>query len=400
MGKLSRRADEIRPSPTIGMNMRAEELKREGRDVIPLSLGEPDFHTPDNVKAAGISAIQRDFTKYTATEGYRALRDALAEKLWKDNGLTFTADQIVVSTSAKIVIYSALLSILDEGDEVIIPAPFWVSYPDLVGLAGGVPKIVACSDQAHFKLTPDQLGKAISPRTRAVIFNSPNNPSGAIYTASEIQDLAKVLAEYPNIWVITDELYEHIVYDNHKASSFASVATEMADRVITINGFSKGYVMTGWRLGFAAADRRVIKPMANFISQMQGSPSSISQAAALEALKGDQSFMVRNRETFQARRDLVVAEANKIEGLSALRPSGSFYAYINCGGWIGKTTADGRLLATDLDVAEGLLMEASVAIVPGTVFGLSPYFRISYSIEVNLLKTAMGRIAEFAKSLR
>ena len=249
-------------------------------------------------------------------------------------------------------------------------------------------------------MTPDQLEKAITPRTRALIFNSPNNPSGTIYTASEIRDLAKVLAKHPEIWVVTDELYEHIVYDNHKASSFASVATELADRVITINGFSKGYVMTGWRLGFAAAARRVIKPMADFISQMQGSPSSISQAAALEALTGDQSFMAENRETFQARRDLVVAQANQIEGLSALRPSGSFYAYINCGGWIGKTSAEGRLLATDLDVAEGLLLEASVAVVPGTVFGLSPYFRISYSIEVNLLKTAMGRIAEFAKGLR
>ncbi|MDX8481849.1 pyridoxal phosphate-dependent aminotransferase [Mesorhizobium sp. VK24D] len=400
MGKLSRRADEIRPSPTIGMNMRAEELRRSGRDVIPLSLGEPDFHTPENVKAAGIAAIQKDFTKYTATEGYRALREALAAKLKKDNGLNFTWDQIVVSTSAKIVIYSAFLSILDQGDEVIIPAPFWVSYPDLVGLAGGVPKIVPCSDQANFKLTADQLQKAITPKTKALVFNSPNNPSGAIYTASEIKELAAVLAKHPDIWVVTDELYEHIVYDNHKANSFASIATEMADRVITINGFSKGYVMTGWRLGFVAADKRVIKPMADFISQMQGSPSSISQAAALEALTGDQSFMAKNRTTFQARRDLVVEQANRIKGLSALRPSGSFYAYINCDGWIGKTTAEGRLLATDLDVAEGLLMEASVAIVPGTVFGLSPYFRISYSLEVNLIKEAMRRIAEFADGLR
>jgi len=400
MRKLSRRADEIRPSPTIGMNMRAEELKRQGRDVIALSLGEPDFHTPDNVKAAGIAAIQRDFTKYTATEGYRALRDALAEKLNRDNGLTFTADQIVVSTSAKIVIYSALLSVLDEGDEVIIPAPYWVSYPDLVGLAGGVPKIVPCSDQANFKLTVDRLQEAITPRTRALIFNSPNNPSGAIYTPSEINELARVLAKYPEIWVITDELYEHIVYDNHKASSFAGVARELAERIITINGFSKGYVMTGWRLGFAAADKRVIKPMADFISQMQGSPSSISQAAALEALTGDQSFMAKNRATFQARRDIVIEHANQIVGLSALRPSGSFYAYINCDGWIGKTSADGRLLETDLDVAEGLLMEASVAVVPGTVFGLSPYFRISYSLEVNLIREAMKRIGEFARGLR
>jgi aspartate aminotransferase len=400
MVKLSRRVDEIRPSPTIGMNMRAEELRRAGRDVIPLSLGEPDFHTPENVKAAGIKAIQSDFTKYTATEGYRALREALAAKLKKDNGLTFTYDRVVVSTSAKIVIYSAFLSILDKGDEVIIPAPYWVSYPDLVGLAGGVPKVVACTEKAHFKLTPDQLEMAITPQTRALVFNSPNNPSGTIYSASEIQGLAKVLAKHPDIWVITDELYEHIVYDNTKATSFASAAPDMADRVITINGFSKGYVMTGWRLGFAAADKRVIKPMADFISQMQGSPSSISQAAAFEALTGDQSFMKKNRETFQGRRDLVVAQANEIEGLSASPPSGSFYAYINCSGWIGKTSAEGRLLATDLDVAEGLLMEASVAVMPGTVFGLSPYFRVSYSLEAGLIKTAMERIAKFANGLR
>lgn len=400
MVKLSRRADEIRPSPTIGMNMRAEELRRAGRDVIPLSLGEPDFHTPENVKAAGIRAIQSDFTKYTATEGYRALRDALATKLKTDNGLTFSFDQIVVSTSAKIIIYSAFLSILDAGDEVIIPAPYWVSYPDLVGLAGGVPKVVACSEQAKFKLTAAQLEKAITPQTRAIVFNSPNNPSGTMYSAAEIRDLAEVLVKHPDIWVITDELYEHIVYDNQKAVSFASVAPELADRVVTINGFSKGYVMTGWRLGFAAANRQVIKPMADFISQMQGSPSSISQAAALEALTGDQSFMKQNRETFQGRRDLVVAQANRIEGLSAFPPSGSFYAYINCSGWIGKTSAEGRLLATDLDVAEGLLMEASVAVMPGTVFGLSPYFRVSYSLEAGLIETAMKRIADFADGLR
>lgn len=400
MGHLSRRAGEIRPSPTIGMNMRAEQLKRAGRDVIPLSLGEPDFHTPANVKAAGIAAIERDFTKYTSTDGIRALKDALVDKLKEDNGLTFAADQIIVSTSAKIVIFSALLSILDAGDEVIIPAPFWVSYPDLVGLAGGLPQIVPCPDEANFKLSADRLQQAITPRTRALIFNSPNNPSGAIYTPTEIKELATVLTEHPDIWVITDELYEHIVYDNHVANSFASVATELADRVITVNGFSKGYVMTGWRLGFAAADKRVIKPMADFISQMQGSPSSISQAAALEALTGDQSFMAQNRATFQARRDLVVEQANMIEGLSALRPSGSFYAFIGCGGWIGKTSAGGLLLATDVDIAEGLLMEASVAVVPGTVFGLSPYFRISYSLEVGLIREAMKRIADFTKDLR
>lgn len=400
MVTLSRRAGEIRPSPTIGMNMRAEELRRAGRDVIPLSLGEPDFHTPEHIKAAGIAAIQRNFTKYTPTEGYRALRVALAEKLKSDNGLTYTPDQIVVSTSAKIVIYAAFLSILDEGDEVIIPAPFWVSYPDLVELAGGVAKLVQSSEKTQFKITAEQLEQAITPRTRALVFNSPNNPSGTIYSDDEIRALAEVLARHPDIWVVTDELYEHLVFDGGKAGSFAGVATELADRVITINGFSKGYVMTGWRLGFAAAGNDVIRSMGSFISQMQGSPCSISQAAALEALTGDRSFMAQNRQTFQERRNVVVARANAIDGLCALPPAGTFYAYIDCAGWIGRTSAQGRPLATDVDVAEALLMEASVAVVPGTVFGLSPYFRISYSLEASLIETAMDRIADFAKGLR
>lgn len=397
---LSRRAKEIRPSPTIGMNMRAEELRRAGRDIISLSLGEPDFHTSENIKAAGIAAIQKDFTKYTATEGYPALRAALATKLKNDNGLNFTPDQIVVSTSAKIIIYSAFLSILNEGDEVIIPAPFWVSYPDLVGLAGGAPKIVQSSEKTHYKITAEQLEQAITPRTRVLVFNSPNNPSGATYSENEIREFAKVLARHPEIWVVTDELYEHLVFGDCKATSFASVSPEMADRVITINGFSKGYVMTGWRLGFAAAERSVIKSMGSFISQIQGSPCSISQAAALEALVGDQSFMTQNRRTLQERRDVVVARVNAIDGLSALPPSGTFYAYINCAGWIGRTSAQGQHLATDVDVAEALLMEASVAVMPGAVFGLSPYFRVSYSLEASLIEKAMGRIADFAKGLR
>jgi aspartate aminotransferase len=399
MATLARRAREVVPSPTIGMNMRAEELRRAGTDVISLSLGEPDFHTPENVKAAGVAAIQRDFTKYTATEGYGTLRGALSEKLLRQNGIDIPPDQIVVSTSAKILLFASLLSILDSGDEVIIPAPYWVSYPNLVELAGGKPVFVDCDESSGFKLTPEALEKTISPRTRALVFNSPNNPSGAIYTADEIRGLAKCLARHPDIWVVTDELYEHIVYDNHSALSFAHVAPDLADRVITVNGFSKGYVMTGWRLGFAAASKNVIKSMSGFISQLQGSPSSIAQAAAVEALQGDQSFIDRNRRTFQARRDLVVDRANQIAGLTAIRPSGTFYVYINCGGWIGRTSPAGRELSTDLDIVEALLVEASVAVVPGTVFGLSPYFRISYALELSLIKTAMNRIAEFAKGI-
>ena len=402
--RLSTRARSARPSPTIAMNARAAALKVEGKTSIPLSLGEPDFHTPDNVKAAGIKAIEDNFTKYTPSDGHKPLKAAIVQKLKDYNGLTFDADQIVVSGGCKSALLAAFLSIVDPGEEVIIPTPYWVSYPDLVELAGGKPVFVPCDDTVEFKLTPELLEAAITPKTRAVVFNSPNNPSGAVYSPEDIERLAEVLLRHPEIWVVTDEMYEWIVYETPRAVSFAEIvakaAPEVLDRVITINGFSKGYVMTGWRLAYCAGSKAVIKSMADFLSQMNGAPSSISQAAAIEALQGDQSFITRNQNIFRERRDLVVDRIAGIPGLSTIRPPGSFFIYIHCGGWLGRTSPGGIELKTDMDVVEALLVEEAVATVPGEVFGLSPYFRISYALDLTLINEAMDRIESFAKALR
>jgi aspartate aminotransferase len=387
MAHLSKRATTIKPSPTIAMNTRAAEKSKAGRQVIPLSLGEPDFNTPENVKAAGIAAIQRNFTKYTQSEGYGPLRQAIADKLLRQNGLAFAAAEIVIGSGTKTVFLAALWSVVDADTEVIIPAPYWVSYPDLVELAGGRPVIVPCEESAGFKLTPAQLERSISPRTRAIIFNSPNNPSGAVYSESEIRDLAAVLERHPDVWVITDELYEHVVYDNQQVVYF-------------VVGFSKGYVMTGWRLSFVAAKGLVIKSIGDILSQIHGAPSSIAQAAAIEALEGDQSFIVNNRKVFQERRDYVVDRVNGIAGLNVLRAPGTFFLYVNCAGWIDRVSAAGRRMVTDVDVVEALLEEAEIAAVPGTVFGLSPFFRISYALEMGGLREGMDRLQKFALGLR
>lgn len=400
MPNLARRANAIRPSPTIAMNARAAEMKRIGRDVIPLSLGEPDFHTPANVKAAGVKAIQSDFTKYTATDGFGPLKKAIADKLLRENDSKYSVDQIVVGSGAKVVILSALLSVVEPGDEVVIPAPYWVTYPDQVELAGGTPIFAVGEEFTGFKVTPDTLASVLTPRTCAIIFNSPNNPSGAVYSAAEIRALASVLERYPDVWVITDELYEHLVFDGYKSTTFVQAVPGFADRVITINGFSKGYVMTGWRLAFAAGPREVIKSMGDLLSQMTGSPNSIAQAAGIEALQGDQSFIEKNQKIFQERRDLVVDRINRIPGLACLSPSGTFYVYINCAGWIGQVSSGGRRLASDMDVVEALLEESELAAVPGGVFGLSPFFRISISLELSVLRVAMDRIETFGKGLR
>lgn len=400
MPSLAQRVSDIKPSPTMAISDKAAERKRQGRDVIPLSLGEPDFQTPDNIKAAGIAAIERNFTKYTAADGFRGLKDAIASKLARENGTTFSADQIVVGSGAKIVIHSAIMAVVGPGDEVVIPAPYWVTYPELVQLADGTPVFATGREESGFKVTPEILEKSLSPRTRAIIFNSPNNPSGAVYSADEIAALGSVLKRYPDVWIITDELYEHLVFDGQRAPSFVEIMPELADRIITINGFSKGYVMTGWRLGYAAGPRTVIGPIADLLSQIHGSPSSIAQAAGIEALEGDQSFLEANREVFQTRRDLVVKRANEIPGLSCVSPSGTFYAYINCGPWLGSTSAGGRQLHSDMDVAEALISEAEIAVVPGQVFGLGPYFRVSYALDLKTLQKAMDRIDRFARALQ
>jgi len=396
---LSRLAGKIMPSPTLAMNQRAAELKAFGTDIIPLSLGEPDFDTPTHVKTAGIAAIARNFTRYTAASGTIELKKAIAAKLARENGIDFAVDQIVAGSGAKIVIFAALLSVLDPNDEVVVPAPYWVSYPDLVELARGVSVVAAASEMTALKITPANLRSALSERTRALIFNSPSNPSGVVYTAGEIQALANVLIEFPKVWIITDELYEHLIFDNHHAVSFAKAAPALADRVITINGFSKGYVMTGWRLGFAAGPKHVIASIADLLSQMHGSPSSIAQAAAIEALEGDNSFLVHNRARFQSRRDLVLARLAKVPGLSAVKPSGAFYVFVGCAQWIGRVSAGGCALSTDLDVTEALLEEAGVATVPGCAFGLSPFFRISFALDDALLVKAIERIEHFGKAL-
>lgn len=400
MPKLARRASEIRPSPTMAVTARAADMKRQGIDVVPFSLGEPDFHTPENIKKAGIRAIETDFTKYTAADGYVPLKQAIADKILRDSGATYTAPQIVIGSGAKIILLASVLSIVNPGDEVIIPAPYWVTYPDHVEMAGGVPVIVPCPESVGFKLTPALLRSALTPKTRAVVFNSPNNPSGAVYSADEIQALAHVLKDYPEVWILTDELYEHLTFDGIRAPSFVEVAPDLIDRIIMINGFSKGYVMTGWRLGFAAGPLVAMKSIGGLLSSLVGSPSSIAQAAGIEALVGDQSFMEKNRRTFQERRDVVVSGVSTIPGLSVLPPSGTFYAYIQCAGWLGRETAAGRKLGNDVDVAEALLEEAKVAVVPGAAFGLSPFFRISISLEVGVIHEGLARMRQFAEVLR
>jgi aspartate aminotransferase len=400
MPRLASRATEIRPSPTIAMNARAAELTRAGRDIVPLSLGEPDFHTADNIKAAGIAAINNNFTKYTAADGYALLKKSVANKLLRDNEAHYQPDQVVIGGGAKVVLLSAILSVVNPGDEVVIPAPYWVTYPDHVQMAGGKSVFVVCDESTGFKLTPEKLAGALTPRTRAMIFNSPVNPSGAIYTAEEIRALAETLKAYPDVWIVTDELYEHLYFDGKKATTFVQAAPELTDRIITVNGFSKGYVMTGWRLAFAAGPKEVIKSMGDLLSTITGAPNSIAQAAAIEALDGDQSYMARNRKTFQDRRDLVVNRVSSMPGLKAIKPSGTFYMLINCGGWLGKHSGGGRLLSSDVDVVEALLEEAEVATVPGEVFGAGPYFRVSISLEVPLIEKGMDRIAAFAEKVR
>jgi aspartate aminotransferase len=400
MPRLASRSTEIRPSPTIAMNARAAELTRAGRDIIPLSLGEPDFHTADNIKAAGIAAINNNFTKYTAADGYSPLKKAVARKLLRDNEAHYEPDQVVIGGGAKVVLLSAILSIVDPGDEVIIPAPYWVTYPDHVQMAGGKSVFVICDDSTDFKLTPEMLKDALTSRTKALIFNSPVNPSGAVYTADEIRALAQTLKAHPDVWIVTDELYEHLYFDGKKAPTFVQAAPELADRIITVNGFSKGYVMTGWRLAFAAGPKEVIKSMGDLLSTITGAPNSIAQAAAIEALDGDQSYMEHNRKTYQERRDLVLNRVSQIPGLKGIKPSGTFYMLIDCDGWLGKRSGGGRLLSSDTDVVEALLEEAEVATVSGEVFGAGPYFRVTIALEKALIEKGMDRIAAFAEKVR
>ena len=393
------RISAIGVSEILQIGARASALKRSGRDVIILGAGEPDFDTPDTIKEAAITAIRAGATKYTALDGTPELKAAVAAKFKRDNNLDYALDEITVSTGAKQVIYNAMMATLDAGDEVIIPTPFWVSYADIVQIAGGVPVLIPCGQETGFRLSPERLEAAITPKTRWLMLNSPSNPSGAAYSRADYQALTDVLLRHPHVWVMADDMYEHILYDGFAFSTPAEVEPRIKDRTLTINGVSKSYAMTGWRIGFGGGPKALIKAMAVIQSQATSCPSSVSQAAAVEALNGPQQIVQERCLDFQRRRDLVVDGLNAIPGLSCPKPEGAFYTFASCAGVIGKTTPEGNVLESDRDFCAWLLDSHDVAVVPGTAFGLAPFFRISYATSEAELKTALARIAAAVATL-
>ncbi|MBT3237888.1 MAG: pyridoxal phosphate-dependent aminotransferase [Rhodospirillaceae bacterium] len=399
MSFIASRLSRIKPSPTIAVATKARELKAAGVDVIGLGAGEPDFDTPDHIKDAAKVAMDKGDTKYTAVAGTPELRQAIVDKLKRDNDLDYTVDQISVGCGGKQNIYNALMATLDPGDEVIIPAPYWVSYPDITLLAEGTPVVVDCPPEANFKLTPADLEAAITPKTKWLILNSPSNPTGAAYTADDMKALTDVLLKHDHVWVMTDDMYEHIVYDDFKFVTPAQVEPKLFDRTLTLNGVSKAYCMTGWRVGYAAGPDEIIKAMNKIQSQSTTHTSSVSQAAAVAALNGPHDFIAEHNAVFKERRDLVVAMLNDAEGLECPMPEGAFYVYPSCQGMIGKTTPDGKVLNTDEDVVGYLLESEGVAAVHGEAFGLSPHFRVSYATSTELLTEACTRIQRACKAL-
>jgi len=399
MSILASRLSRIKPSATLAVGAKAAELKAAGKDIIALGLGEPDFDTPDFVKDAAIAAIRAGQTKYTNTEGTPELKDAIRAKFERENGLIYTRDQVIAGTGGKQVIYNALMATLNRGDEVIIPAPYWVSYPDMVLLAEGTPVIVDCPQSSGFKMTGAQLQSAITPKTKWVILNSPSNPTGAGYSREEVKDLTDVLVRHPHVWVMTDDMYEHLVYDGFKCFTPAQVEPRLFDRTLTVNGVSKAYSMTGWRLGYAGGPKELVKAMGIIQGQSTFNPSSISQAAAVAALNGDQGFLKGWVASFKERRDAVVKALNAVDGLSCPMPEGAFYVYPSCAGMIGKRTADGKVIQNDEDFVTYLLAEG-VACVHGAAFGLSPHFRISYATSMDALVDACARIARACSKLQ
>jgi len=387
----------IKPSPTIAVTTKAAELKAAGKDVIGLGAGEPDFNTPEHICAAAKKAMDDGKTKYTPVGGTPELKKAIIDKFKRENNLDYNPDEIIVGTGGKQVIFNAMLASVNPGDEVIIPAPYWVSYPDIVAFCDGVPVFVDCV--GDFKLKPEQLEAAITPKTKWLILNSPSNPTGAAYSAAELQALAEVLLRHPHVWVMTDDIYEHLVYDGFKFATIAETEPKLKPRVLTLNGVSKAYSMTGWRIGYGAGDATLIKAMAKLQSQSTSNPCSISQAAAVEALNGDQSFLNDWRTAFAKRRDMVVNALNEIEGISCKTPEGAFYVYPSFEGLLGKKTPDGVEIATSTDLATYLLESVGVAVVPGVAFGLDPYFRISYATSEENLQKACARIAEACAKL-
>jgi len=394
MSIVSNSLKRIKPSPTIAVTSKAREMRAAGKDVIGLGAGEPDFDTPDNIKEAAIEAIRKGDTKYTAVDGTPALKKAIQAKFSRENDLSYELDQISVGTGGKQVLYNAFMATINKGDEVIIPAPYWVSYPDIVLLAGGKPKIIKCDEKNNFKLTPEKLTKVVSKKTKWIIINSPSNPTGSGYTKDEIIALSKILIKYKNLYILSDDIYEHITYDGFKFFTIAQIE-KLKSRTLTMNGVSKSYSMTGWRIGYAAGPKEIIKAMAKIQSQSTSNPTSISQAAAVEALNGTQDFIIERSNSFKERRNFVVDSLNNIKGISCLSPEGAFYVFPNCKKLLNKKTK----LKTDKEFVEKLLEKAEVAVVQGSAFGLDGYFRISYATSMDNLKKAMDRIKAFCESL-
>jgi aspartate aminotransferase len=399
-GFLSESLGRIQPSPTLAVTQKARELKAAGRDVIGLGAGEPDFDTPDNIKEAAIAAIRRGETKYTAVEGIPELRKAIAGKFKRENGLDYTPAQTFVSAGGKSIIYNAMMATLNPGDEVICIAPYWVSYPDIVLLGGGTPVIVKAKIEDGFRLTPEALARAITPKTKWLIFNQPSNPTGACYTREQLKALTDVLLNHPQVWVLTDDMYEHLIYGGFKFWTVAQVEQRLMERTLTMNGVSKAYAMTGWRIGYCAGPEPLIKAMAKLQSQSVTNATSISQWASVEALNGTQDFIAERQKAFEERRDLVVSMLNQAHGLECPKPEGAFYVYPSIRKLIGKTAPSGKTIATDGDFAGELLEAEGVAVVHGAAFGLSPFFRISYATSNKLLEEACRRIQRFCAALR
>jgi aspartate aminotransferase len=396
---VSNNLKRIKPSPTLAVTQKARELKAAGKDVISLGAGEPDFDTPDNIKQAAIKAINDGDTKYTAVDGTPVLKDAIIKKFKRENNLDYQADQITVGAGGKHVIYNAMVATLNEGDEVIIPAPYWVSYPDIVLLAGGTPISFECNEKQGFKINPLELEKFITKKTKWIILNSPSNPTGACYSEDDIRKIAKILIKHPHIYILSDDIYEHVAYEGFKFFTIAQV-TELKERVLTMNGVSKAYSMTGWRIGYAAGPKEIIKAIAKIQSQSTTNPSSISQAAAVEALNGTQDFIKERATSFQERRDFVVKALNEIDGIECLNPDGAFYVFPSCKNLIGKKDNSGKEIKTDTDFVQSLLENSGVAVVQGSAFGLEGFFRISYATSMNNLKKALEKISSFCKSLK
>ncbi|MGO4394899.1 aspartate transaminase [Variovorax sp. M-6] len=398
--RIAERVRRIKPSPSTSAADRANELRRQGKSIVNLVVGEPDFDTPLHIRQAAAAAMDKGATRYTLMAGTVELREAIVGKLQRENGLGYAMNEIIATSGAKSAIYNAFAITLEPGDEVIVPAPYWVSYPDMVLACDGKPVIVACPEVDGFKLTPAQLEASITPRTRWLLINSPSNPTGAAYTADEYRALADVLARHPQVMVMTDDIYEHIRFDGQKTTHILAVAPELRDRTLVVNGVSKTYAMTGWRIGYAAGPADMIRAMDTLLSQSTGNCCSISQAAAAAAMNGDQSFVAESVAVYKQRRDRTLALINAIPGLGCATPPGAFYLYVNCGGLIGKTTPAGKVLSEDGDVVMYLLESEGVAMVAGTAYGLSPYFRLSIATSIDILEEGCARIARAVAELR